>query len=45
VTDKGAINRVKVFRLIDGKIQAVKGIKLSDFVKAGDTIEVPQRYF
>jgi polysaccharide biosynthesis/export protein len=45
VTDKGAINRVRVLRLIDGKVQPVKGMKLSDFVKAGDTIEVPQRYF
>jgi protein involved in polysaccharide export with SLBB domain len=45
VTDKGAINRARVLRLIDGKIQAVKGVKLSDPVKPGDTIEVPQRYF
>jgi polysaccharide export outer membrane protein len=45
VTDKGALNRVKVLRLIDGKVQPVKGMKLSDFVKAGDTIDVPQRYF
>jgi polysaccharide export outer membrane protein len=45
VTDKGAINRVRVLRLVDGKVQPVKGMKLSDFVKAGDTIEVPQRYF
>jgi polysaccharide biosynthesis/export protein len=45
VTDKGAINRVRVLRLIDGKIQPVKGIKLSDFVRPGDTIDVPQRYF
>jgi polysaccharide export outer membrane protein len=45
VTDKGAINRVRVLRLIDGKVQPVKGMKLSDFVQAGDTIEVPQRYF
>jgi polysaccharide biosynthesis/export protein len=45
VTDKGAINRFRVLRLIDGKVQPVKGMKLSDLVKAGDTIEVPQRYF
>jgi polysaccharide export outer membrane protein len=45
VTDKGALNRVRVLRLIDGKVQPVKGMKLSDFVQAGDTIDVPQRYF
>lgn len=44
-TDKGAINRFRVLRLIDGKVQPVKDMKLSDLVKAGDTIEVPQRYF
>lgn len=45
VTDKGALNRVKVLRLIDGKVQPVKGMKLSDRVEAGDTVDVPQRFF
>jgi polysaccharide export outer membrane protein len=45
VTDKGALNRVRVLRLVDGKVQPVKGMKLSDLVQAGDTIDVPQRYF
>jgi polysaccharide biosynthesis/export protein len=45
VTEKGAINRVRIHRVIDGKMQEVKGVKLSDVVKPGDTIEVPQRYF
>ena len=44
-TDKGAPNRVRIFRTVDGKQQEVKGVKLSDQVKAGDTIDVPQRYF
>ena len=44
-TDKGAPNRVRIFRTVDGKQQEVKGVKLSDPVKAGDTIDVPQRYF
>lgn len=44
-TDKGAPNRVRIFRTVDGKQQEVKGVKLSDMVKAGDTIDVPQRYF
>lgn len=45
VTDKGALNRVRVQRLIDGEVQTIKGTKLSDVVKPGDTIEVPQRFF
>jgi polysaccharide export outer membrane protein len=44
-TDKGAPNRVRIFRTIDGKQQEIKGVKLSDQVRAGDTIDVPQRYF
>jgi polysaccharide biosynthesis/export protein len=44
-TDKGAPNRVRIFRTVDGKQQEIKGIKLSDPVKPGDTIDVPQRYF
>jgi polysaccharide export outer membrane protein len=44
-TDKGAPNRVRIFRTVEGKQQEVKGVKLSDLVKAGDTIDVPQRYF
>lgn len=44
-TDNGAPNRVRIFRTIDGKQQEVKGAKMSDLVKPGDTIDVPQRYF
>jgi polysaccharide export outer membrane protein len=44
-TDKGAPNRVRIFRTVDGKQQEIKGVKLSDLVKPGDTIDVPQRYF
>ena len=44
-SEKGAPNRVRIFRTVDGKQQEVKGVKLSDLVKAGDTIDVPQRYF
>jgi hypothetical protein len=36
---------VRIFRTIDGKQQEVRGVKQSDLVKAGDTIDVPQRYF
>ena len=45
VTERGAPNRVRIFRRTDSKQQEVKGIKLSDLVRAGDTIDVPQRYF
>ena len=44
-SEKGAPNRVRIFRTVDGKQQEVKGVKLSDLVRAGDTIDVPQRYF
>jgi polysaccharide export outer membrane protein len=44
-TDKGAVNRVKVSRLFNGLLLEVRGVKLSDRVKPGDTIEVPKRYF
>jgi polysaccharide export outer membrane protein len=44
-TDKGAPNRVRIFRTVNGKQQEVKGVKLSDPVRPGDTIDVPQRYF
>lgn len=44
-TEKGAVNRVKIFRMVDGKLQEVRGVKLADAVRPGDTIEVPQRYF
>jgi polysaccharide export outer membrane protein len=44
-TDKGAPNRLRIFRSIEGKQQEVKGLKLSDVVKPGDTIHVPTRRF
>ena len=44
-TENGAANRVRIFRTVDGKQQEVKGVKLADLVRAGDTIDVPQRYF
>ena len=44
-TEKGAVNRVRIHRQVDGKVQELKGVKLSDPVRPGDVIEVPQRYF
>jgi polysaccharide export outer membrane protein len=44
VTENGAMNRVKVVRIVKGEKQEVK-VKLTDIVKPGDTIIVPERYF
>ncbi len=44
VTDKGAAGRTKVIRDVDGKKTEIK-LKLTDVVKPGDTIVVPDRYF
>jgi polysaccharide export outer membrane protein len=44
-TDKAAPNRVRIFRTVDGKQQELKGVRMSDLVRPGDTIDVPQRYF
>ena len=44
VTENGAMNRVKVVRIVEGGKREIK-VKLTDIVKAGDTIIVPERYF
>lgn len=44
VTENGAMNRIKIVRLVNGKKVEVK-VKESDLVKPGDTIIVPERYF
>ena len=44
-TDRGALGRVKITRRVGDKVEDVKEVKLSDLVKPGDTITVPQRYF
>jgi polysaccharide export outer membrane protein len=44
-TERGATGRVKIFRRIGDAVEEVKNVKLSDLVKPGDTIQVPQRYF
>lgn len=45
VSERGAVNRVRIFRTVDGRLQTVQGVRLSDRVKPGDTIDVPQRFF
>jgi polysaccharide export outer membrane protein len=44
VTEHGALNRVKAVRLVKGQRTEVK-VALTDIVKPGDTIIVPQKYF
>lgn len=43
-TEHAALNRIKIVRLENGEKQEVK-VKLTDLVKPGDTIIVPERYF
>jgi polysaccharide export outer membrane protein len=44
ITDRGAKNRIKITRLVNGKSKDIN-VKLTDIVKPGDTIVVPERYF
>jgi len=44
VTENGAMNRIKIVRIVNGEKTEVK-VKLTDLVKPGDTIIVPERYF
>jgi polysaccharide export outer membrane protein len=43
-SDRGSTRRVKIIRIVDGK-KREEGADLTDFVQAGDTIVVPQRFF
>ena len=44
VTENGAMNRVKVIRMVNGEKKELK-VRLSELVRPGDTIVVPERYF
>jgi polysaccharide export outer membrane protein len=44
ITDRGALNRVKIVRVVNGEKKEIK-VKLSDTVEPGDTLVVPERYF
>lgn len=44
ITDRGALNRVKIVRVVSGKKKEFK-VKLTDEVLPGDTIVVPQRFY
>jgi polysaccharide export outer membrane protein len=44
VTERGATGRIKIVRIEKGKTVEIK-VKLTDLVKAGDTLMVPERFF
>lgn len=44
VTDRGATNRIKIVRVVDGEKAEIK-VHLNDRVKPGDTIIVPEKFF
>jgi polysaccharide export outer membrane protein len=44
LTENGAMNRIKIVRIVNGEKKEVK-VKLTDLVIPGDTIIVPERYF
>jgi len=44
VTENAAMNRITIVRIVKGETKKVK-VKLTDIVKPGDTIIVPERYF
>jgi polysaccharide export outer membrane protein len=44
VTDRGATNRIKIMRVVDGKMKEIK-VKLTDIVRPGDTVVVRERFF
>jgi len=44
VTENGAMNRVRIVRIVAGVKKEIK-VGLTDTVKPGDTIIVPERYF
>jgi polysaccharide biosynthesis/export protein len=44
VTENGAMNRVRIVRIVAGNKKELK-VNLTDVVRPGDTIIVPERYF
>ena len=44
VTERGATGRIKIVRVENGKTVEIK-VKLTDMVRPGDTIMVPERFF
>jgi len=44
VTDRGATNRIRITRVVNGKTTEIKVKKLTDLVQPGDTIVVPEKW-
>jgi polysaccharide biosynthesis/export protein len=44
VTERGAANRPTITRLVNGKLTKFRP-RMTDLVQAGDTLDVPQRFF
>ena len=44
MTDRGATNRIKIVRVVNGEKVELK-VKLTDLVLPGDTIIVPEKFF
>jgi polysaccharide export outer membrane protein len=44
VTPQGAINRMRVIRVVNGETSETR-VELTDLVKPGDTLVVPERFF
>ena len=44
MTDRGATNRIRIVRVVNGEKRELK-VKLTDPVLPGDTIIVPEKYF
>jgi polysaccharide export outer membrane protein len=44
ITERGAQGRIKIVRIENGKTTEIK-VKLTDLVRPGDTIMVPERFF
>jgi polysaccharide biosynthesis/export protein len=45
VTPNGATNRIKIVRIEKGQRKEIKNVKLTDTIRPGDTIVVPERFF
>jgi polysaccharide export outer membrane protein len=44
VSDRGSTSRIRIVRIVNGEKKEV-GVKLTDVVRPGDTIIVPERFF
>ena len=43
-TERAAMNRIQIKRLDKGKPVTIKNVKLTDILRPGDSVVVPERY-